>query len=472
VIKPTLTYTFTDTHGNVTDLGTDKALYAEDYEQATDASAWVNGGGTLELLSGHATYGKYIHHNIGSAMNRSMYTLFNAGTDDIDSYTLEFDACITAGNVANRSNTDLVVMSKGAVIPTNVNVGYNYDATKCNATGAGYLLRLQAYNSQTFTINDGNQTLTLDKSKWYHFALTVDVTNRSVGYAIATGGSNVASGTFTPPAGTSLLPQGIFILDGRGSGDSKFDNISITQQGVTLSPFQFTEPGTLTVTASSEGYKPASASYENRFVYTKSYESPAYNEIAAANARATLGTMWSSSTTVTRWANWNKTNAIYGDSYVMVQNSGTTFDKDGILSANSQNGAPLFLVEGFGIGRNYTKGNTTITAKRLGNADTYVYYKADLSRGGNPWFDEGWAHPNSSGTFTYSLQTNATFCQLMAFTAEKPVATDVAEVTTPANRSDDNVYNMAGQLVRIHATTLDGLPRGVYIFKGKRIFVR
>ena len=156
-------------------------------------------------------------------------------------------------------------MTNGAVIPTTVNVGYDYNGDKCNASGSGYLLRLKAANSQLFTINEGNTTITLDASKWYHIKISVDTKNNTADYVLSLNGSSVASGTFTIPAGTSCYPQGIFILDGRGYGSSKFDNIIIKSEGTDLSSYTFTEPGTLEITASlgeDSGYEPSTTTFE------------------------------------------------------------------------------------------------------------------------------------------------------------------------------------------------------------------
>lgn len=87
-VTPTLSGKFTDLKSNVTDLGTSGSfsLYEQDYENATDASSWTNGGGTLELVSGDATYGNYIHHALTDANitgNRSAYMLLEIWTSRV-----------------------------------------------------------------------------------------------------------------------------------------------------------------------------------------------------------------------------------------------------------------------------------------------------------------------------------------------------------------------------------------------------
>lgn len=253
-VTPTIAATFND---EPVDLLT---LYNEDYESATDASAWTNGGGTLELVTGVADYGNYIHHSMagtGIAANRSAYTLFGKDLANVKRYNIELDAIVRAGTVADRSVTDFVIMSKGAVIPTTKNIGYSYNSDKCNAAGTKYLFRMTAANSQTFTINE---TTTQDISAvWTHFVINVDTEARTATYTLTQGGTVVATGTFDIPEGTSCEAYGLFVLDGRGYGDTCIDNISIYRtDGAT---FAFPTTGTLTVTTSYPGCQSATASY-------------------------------------------------------------------------------------------------------------------------------------------------------------------------------------------------------------------
>ena len=218
--------TFTSLDGR-TETVDENRLFGEDYEQAADASSWTNGAGMLELVGGDANYGNYIHHTMEKtniAANRSAYTLFNLDLTSVETYAVEFDAYVKAGNVADRSETDFVVMSKGAVIPTTKNIGYNYNGKNCNATGLNYLFRMKAAQSQTFTIND-SETADISAA-WSHYKLEVDQAARTVTYTITQGNSSV-KGTFALPDGTSSELYGLFVLDGRGNGTTNIDNIYV-----------------------------------------------------------------------------------------------------------------------------------------------------------------------------------------------------------------------------------------------------
>lgn len=427
-VTPTLSGKFTDLKSNVTDLGTSGSfsLYEQDYENATDASSWTNGGGTLELVSGDATYGNYIHHALTDANitgNRSAYMLFgNMDFTGVSQYNIEFDTRIRAGSVADRSVTDLVIMTNDATIPTTKSAGYAFDSedhsNPINQTGSNYLFRMKAANSQVFTINDGTVTITLDASLWYHIKLSVDTEAKTVDYTITQAGTEKASGTFRVTT-ASCQPMGLFILDGRGTtADSKFDNIQIYYTK-DFSSYTFTEPGMLTLKASVPGYKSKTETFTVPAVYYKYYESPDYNQIQAADAATVLGSYyWNEETTTGRWANWSKTNSTYGHDYVMATGKQTSgyFDKDQVLQISyNQSSVYNQLVQGFGIGHNKAGGTCDITAANLGNSNTIVYYKADKSRGAAENFDEGYTYANDEGGFSYTLSETTTFCKFAAY---------------------------------------------------------
>ena len=265
-VTPTLSATFTPQGGTPSNVSLIKTFYSEDYESATDASSWTNGAGVLELVTGNATYGKYIHHymyDTGITANRSAYTILNGfDFNGVTAYNIEFDAYLKAGNVADRSVTDFVIMSKGAVIPTTKNIGFGYNADKCNAAGTNYLFRMTAANSQDFTINEST-ALTLSAA-WSHFTISIDTEARKAAYSITRGTTLLASGTFSIPEGTSCEAYGLFILDGRGNGESMFDNINI--YATDPLSYAFTEPGTLTVTSSHQGCTSTDATFTCDYV--------------------------------------------------------------------------------------------------------------------------------------------------------------------------------------------------------------
>ena len=416
-ITPTVSGTFTPLGGTETDLGTSgtNMLYSQDYESATDASAWTNGAGTLELVSGDATYGSYIHHSMVStniAANRSAYTLFgNMDFANVSQYNIEFDTRITAGNMADRSVTDLVVMTNDATIPTTKNIGYDFSQN--NGTRSNYLFRLKAANSQVFTINDGNETITLDASKWYHVKLLVDVETKTVGYNISQGNASVASGTFTVPT-SSCLPKGLFILDGRGSGDSKFDNINVYYTK-DFSSYTFTEPGTLTMKASATGYKSITKTFTVPAVYYKYYESPDYQ---TATVEELGGSYYGDEKTSTKniWPYWKSEATTYYETKEQGANTKIYFDSDEVVYGTRTGGSANWsLVPGYGL--NTTRG-FIVSAEKLGNENTIIYYRTCLNTGTVTNTDY-YVYADENGKFSISNTSiaapRAAFCKMIAY---------------------------------------------------------
>lgn len=63
----------------------------------------------------------------------------------------------------------------------------------------------------------------------------------------------------------------------------------------------------------------------------------------------------------------------------------------------------------------------------------------------------------------------ATSMQLMS---EEEYTTGINEITADDGLQPANVYNMNGVIVRSNATSTDGLAKGVYLFKGKKVVVK
>lgn len=314
----------------------------------------------------------------------------------VSQYNIEFDTRIRAGSVADRSVTDLVIMTNDATIPTTKSAGYAFDSedhsNPINQTGSNYLFRMKAANSQVFTINDGTVTITLDASLWYHIKLSVDTEAKTVDYTITQAGTEKASGTFRVTT-ASCQPMGLFILDGRGTtADSKFDNIQIYYTK-DFSSYTFTEPGMLTLKASVPGYKSKTETFTVPAVYYKYYESPDYSTLTKDNVQSVLG--WNNAVLQsTRWANWNTTDKTNMD---IVYSGDPSTSNSGIISGYVDNGnmlqisrgnsmTPVAVVVGHGIGHNFSNNagtaTTTFSIEGLSNDKTIVYY--DIG----PWSGE------------------------------------------------------------------------------------
>lgn len=412
-VETTKKFVFTDINGTETTFENEEAelLFSQDYEQETSVSGWTIAANQSNLLSlgTDATYGNYIFASTANRVN-TRYAYSNIGSVDVSScseYIIEFDLALTAGNT---DGSEFCVMSKNGTMPKNT--WDNYASINSNANMLFDLTGSK--NSTTYTLNGSSTTTTLTSGTWYHYKLVVDQTAGTVTWTIGNGDS----GTFALPEGTSTEFAGIYLVAGRYDASIKLDNIRIYKPAVALgASFTFTEPGTLKVVLEADDFESSESTFKVVEPYIIKYESPAYNEINAADVATVLGEdYWNSSPSTTRWSNWNQNNSIYDNSYVVVNGKGNQgyFDKDKVLKINYvQSTIPYCLVEGFGIGHN--KDNTTISAEGLGDENTIVYYKVDLSRGGSTNYDEGYTHANSDGTYAYHRDMNCTFCKFIAY---------------------------------------------------------
>lgn len=410
-VTPTVSGTFTALDGSETNLGTSGSftLYSQDYESETDASSWTTQYATLSLETNKSNYIKVTQG--GGSGPRSAYTrFFNTGNDIYQgnsSYVIEFDALYHYAH-GNYQNNELVLFGEGAAMP-------NSNALFSNSN---YLFKLTggANFGTTYTVEGDSKSFTFTDATWYHYKVTVDGSKNELTYAISNGSTIVVTGSY--PIINSKKIQGVEIGLGRANSYAQIDNIHIYYTK-DFSSYTFTEPGTLTLKASAPGYRSKTETFTAPAVYYKYYESPDYNQIQAADAASMLGSdYWNEGTTTGRWANWSKTNGTYGENYVMATGKQTSgyFDKDKVLQI-SYNQSTIYnqLVQGFGIGHNKANSTCDITAERLGNSNSILYYKADMSRGGPVNYDEGYSFASNDGKFSYTLSETTTFCKFIAY---------------------------------------------------------
>ena len=429
-VTPTFTGTFTDMVGNVTQLGT--VFYQADFEtQSTNGWSTSVGGRFSPIImeengNYYLTVNQSERNNNGCVVTGTItQNAVSAGSD----FTMTFDMKLSSSS--NQSPTSFTL----------------YDASNTNAILS---LTATAAWSTEWIVNNSSLTVTLPNSNMAHS--NESITNVTwCSYILERQGNTTYLTIKNRDTQAVILARTeITTLSSTGGlgkmtfGTSRyFANFAIDNLRVENSlnnPFTFTQPGTLRVTASGAGYADATASFEVTYPYAIYYESPAYNEIQAANVATTLGeNLWDSTSGTTRWANWSKNNATYGAAYVYVaaKNNSGYVDQDSVITiARKSNSYPLTFLEGFGIGQNGTNA-TTISATNLGDATTVIYYKADTSWGNASSYDEGYTYAAADGSFSYQL-TNNTFCKLIAYV---PIHEeyDEASTTAPTGIGDGNV---------------------------------
>lgn len=133
-------------------------------------------------------------------------------------------------------------------------------------------------------------------------------------------------------------------------------------------------------------------------------------------------------------------------------------------------------MQGYGIGQNKP---ATFHAEDLISSDTYVKLRYDVSYG-NGISTTSVHSADSDGTFAYTLSMNGTLqkCDIympvdMAVGVNRRNENFVSGLPETANvPMPANVYSINGSLIRANATTLVGLPSGIYIWGGKKVLVK
>ena len=140
--------------------------------------------------------------------------------------------------------------------------------------------------------------------------------------------------------------------------------------------------GELIVTSNAEGYESSRLVAVVYSTYNQTYASADYSTLTdEASVQNVLGTDWSKYETPTRWANWNKNNAIYGDQYIVYNYTGEAggnicLDKDNVLRGPQE----IQFMESFGFGRGLS-GITKVFIPDTGTPQDITLYRVINSKG-------------------------------------------------------------------------------------------
>ena len=389
--ETTKKFVFTDINGTETTFENVERVsyFSEDYSSGT-----ISWNSRFSINNGTAYYKN------GDSGGRNTYLdLSSCGAGN--KYNLEFDAQMTIGyrNGTEVQNSQIAIYNSDTTLPTK----YVYDFLTANT-----LFSIQNSGTTTFVV-DGTTSTSVQTKVWYHYMIEVDGT--SVTYTITdSNGTMISSGSSTV-ANTTL--GGIFIVNGR-AGVMQFDNIKLYLPEEPLGDsFTFTEPGTLKVVLEADGFQSSESTFEVVEPYVIKYESPAYNEINAADANATLGSKYSATIDNNRSGWWN--------SGITYYNSQSTIDagyidSDNVLMSSKVSSTYcLKLIQGYGIGRACTGKTYTISASDLGDENTIIYYKAYMGYGNSDTFNEGYTNADENGYYAYTIYNSETFCKFIAY---------------------------------------------------------
>ena len=409
-VETTKSFVFTDINGTETTYANKEtsSLFSQDYESVTDASSWTTKYATLDFLNDNTNYVQITQG--GGSGPRSAYTRFyNIDNDfygDRTEYVVEFDAFSHYCH-GNFTSNAIILYGEGAAMP----------ASNANFDSQNILFQLSggANYGTSYTIAGDAKSYNLTDKSWYHYKVEV---NRSIGevkYTISNGSTTVGTGTYTiSNSNVDMRVQGIFIATGRAYSYVGIDNIQIYEPAVSLGDsFTFTEPGTLKVVLEADGFESSESTFKVVEPYVIKYESPAYNEINAADANATLGSKYSATIDNNRSGWWN--------SGITYYNSQSTIDagyidSDNVLMSSKVSSTYcLKLIQGYGIGRACTGKTYTISASDLGDENTIIYYKAYMGYGNSDTFNEGYTNADENGYYAYTIYNSETFCKFIAY---------------------------------------------------------
>ena len=261
--SPTLSGTFTSLDGTVTNIGSteETELYAQDYENETDASSWTTLYAKLELLTNNTNHHISVNQNNGGGP-RSAYTKFYSGNSlySGDNYSVEFDAAIHYAT-DNKDDNYLILFGEGASVPSSNAL---FDNTN-------YLFKISGGKSYgtSYTVEGSNKSYSFTDAAWYHYVINVDKSTRKVSYTILSGNSVIGSQDYYVDESVNMNIQGMFIGLSRYNSYAYIDNIVIKSSGDILSSYTFTEPGTLRVTSAVEGYASGIKTFEAKYPFIK-----------------------------------------------------------------------------------------------------------------------------------------------------------------------------------------------------------
>lgn len=262
--SPTLSGTFTSLDGRtVTNIGStsETVLFNENYENVSSASDWTTQYASVNYMTGHDTYGNYIEftHGNGGGPRNAYKKLSTAIT--AEKYTVEFDAAMHYTNSNNNANK-IILYGVGAQMP--------YSNTEITTTNYFFKISGGVYYSTNYTVEETSSAYNLSDGTWYHYIVDVDQSNRTITYTIKSGSSEIGTGTYTiSNTNIDLNLQGFYVETGRAWSYIQIDNIKVAEPPTNINSFTFTEPGTLRVYSSVDGYASGIKTFEANYPFIK-----------------------------------------------------------------------------------------------------------------------------------------------------------------------------------------------------------
>lgn len=149
-------------------------LYSQDYESAETADWKASNGAAINLVTGDATYGKYVTIGTGSGSgNRSAYLYPSSIPTDFTTYgayTIEFDAKTPPAKLINNNNQGNTAISViGNSTTTNANQTTITNPIFLIKTVYSYTDGSSSEKLKRFYINNSETEYVDLDYVWYHF---------------------------------------------------------------------------------------------------------------------------------------------------------------------------------------------------------------------------------------------------------------------------------------------------------------
>lgn len=194
-------------------------VYEENFDGITaidtsaETSLWYSKNAAVNLLlQADGNGGKHIMFAPGSANSRGAQSKFAADLKLPDTYLLEFDVALTAGN---NQTTEFAVVNK--------NMAYN--GVINDGIASGYLFKLAATNSTSWTIND-QDSFEIPAGAWVHVSVLAQTSSRkSVVTITDANGKELYSGSVFMNSAGALW--GFYVRGGRYNSVTCVDNVVI-----------------------------------------------------------------------------------------------------------------------------------------------------------------------------------------------------------------------------------------------------
>lgn len=142
-------------------------IYTQDFEKVKDISTeWTSTSAQSNLSLGNVgdEHGKYMDYSPGNQNSRGAHSYFGDDVTWPNNYILEYDVALKAGNGQE---------SQFAVLTSNVVYGTDGKNNENNGVSNGYVVKLTATNSETWTVNgDSAKTVKIPKSTWVHMVVS------------------------------------------------------------------------------------------------------------------------------------------------------------------------------------------------------------------------------------------------------------------------------------------------------------